>query len=89
MFLPLGPPHTFTDEYWSIVSDTARNFVSTCLTTDPEKRPTAAQMLEHEWLTSEIPHFVENETGEPRDLLPHVRKAFDAKKTCASHIPLL
>ncbi|KAG1742970.1 Pkinase-domain-containing protein [Suillus occidentalis] len=69
------------DEYWSIVSDTARNFVSTCLTTDPEKRPTAAQMLEHEWLTSEIPHFVENETGEPRDLLPHVRKAFDAKKT--------
>lgn len=69
------------DEYWSIVSDTARNFVSTCLTTDPDKRPTAAQMLEHEWLTSEIPHFVENETGEPRDLLPHVRKAFDAKKT--------
>lgn len=45
-------------------------------------------MLEHEWLTSEVPHFVENETGEPRDLLPHVRKAFDAKRTCASHFPL-
>ncbi|KAJ8582577.1 Pkinase-domain-containing protein [Rhizopogon salebrosus TDB-379] len=69
------------DEYWSIVSETARNFVSTCLTVDPEKRPTAAQMLEHEWLTSEVPHFVENETGEPRNLLPHVRKAFDARKT--------
>ncbi|KAG1872899.1 kinase-like domain-containing protein [Suillus subalutaceus] len=69
------------DEYWSIVSDTARDFVATCLTTDPEKRPTAAQMLEHHWLASEVPHFVENETGEPRDLLPHVRKAFDAKKT--------
>lgn len=69
------------DEYWSLVSDTARKFVATCLTVDPDERPTAAQMLEHEWLTSEVPHFVENETGEPRDLLPHVRKAFDAKRT--------
>jgi calcium/calmodulin-dependent protein kinase I len=77
-----------TDEYWSIVSETARNFVSTCLTVDPEKRPTAAQMLEHEWLTSEVPHFVENETGEPRNLLPHVRKAFDARKTCTSQFPI-
>jgi len=69
------------EEYWSIVSPTARNFVATCLTVDPAQRPTAEQMLEHEWLTSEVPHFVENETGEPRDLLPHVRKAFDARRT--------
>lgn len=69
------------EEYWSIVSVTARSFVATCLTVDPERRPTAAQMLEHEWLTSEVPHFVENETGEPRNLLPHVRKAFDARRT--------
>lgn len=76
-----------TEEYWSIVSPTARNFVATCLTVDPAQRPTAEQMLEHEWLTSEVPHFVENETGEPRDLLPHVRKAFDARRTCSSHVP--
>jgi calcium/calmodulin-dependent protein kinase I len=88
-FLPSEPPHTSTDEYWSIVSDTARDFVATCLTVDPDKRPTAAQMLEHPWLASDVPHFVENETGEPRDLLPHVRKAFDARKTCAPHIPPL
>ena len=75
-----------TEEYWSLVSETARDFVSACLTINPEQRPIAAQMLEHAWLTSEVPHFVENETGEPRNLLPHVRRAFDAKKTCTPHV---
>ncbi|KIJ64791.1 hypothetical protein HYDPIDRAFT_111396 [Hydnomerulius pinastri MD-312] len=69
------------EEYWSNVSSTARDFVATCLTVDPETRPTAAEMLEHPWLTAEIPHFVGTEDGQPRDLLPHVRKAFDARKT--------
>jgi len=69
------------EEYWSNVSETARNFVSTCLTVDPNARPTAEQMLQHSWLTAEIPHFVEAENGEPTNLLPHVRKAFNARRT--------
>jgi serine/threonine protein kinase len=34
-------------EYWAHVSDTGRDFVKTCLTLDPTKRPTAAQALQH------------------------------------------
>ena len=70
------------EEYWSNVSETARNFVSTCLTVDPAIHPTADQMLQHSWLTVEVPHSVEAENGEPTDLLPHVRKAFNARRTC-------
>ncbi|KAF9238101.1 Pkinase-domain-containing protein [Melanogaster broomeanus] len=66
-------------EYWDNVSSTARQFVATCLTVDPNARPTAAQTLEHSWLTSA--HCVETADGQPADLLPHVKKAFDARKT--------
>ncbi|EMD36910.1 hypothetical protein CERSUDRAFT_83936 [Gelatoporia subvermispora B] len=68
-------------EYWENVSETARDFVRECLTIDPASRPTAAEALRHKWLASEEPHFVTNATGGPADLLPHVRKAFDARKT--------
>jgi len=70
-------------EYWSNVSDTARSFVTECLTIDPASRPTAEQALAHKWLASEEPHFVPDpdKHGHPTDLLPHVKKAFDAKKT--------
>lgn len=64
------------------MSEIARNFVSTCLTVDPEARPTADQMLQHSWLAADVPHFVQAENGEPTDLLPHVRKAFNARRTC-------
>ena len=35
------------DEYWRNVSPTAKDFVKTCLTIDPAKRPTAAIALQH------------------------------------------
>ncbi|KZP21322.1 Pkinase-domain-containing protein [Athelia psychrophila] len=70
------------EEYWSNVSETAKSFVQACLTIDPASRPTAKQALQHKWLASDEPHFVSDEnTGKPTDLLPHVKKAFDAKKT--------
>ena len=34
-------------EYWGSVSPTAKDFVRTCLTIDPAKRPTAAAALQH------------------------------------------
>lgn len=34
-------------EYWANVSDTAKDFVRTCLTNDPHQRPTAAEALQH------------------------------------------
>ncbi|CCM04485.1 uncharacterized protein FIBRA_06665 [Fibroporia radiculosa] len=72
------------EEYWANVSDTARSFVSACLTIDPASRPTAAEALNHKWLASDRPHYVpdpESPTGGPTDLLPHVKKHFDARKT--------
>lgn len=66
-------------EYWANVSNTAKDFVNFCLTVDPVDRPTAAQALEHKWLASEEPHFVTLD-GQPADLLPHVKKAFNAKQ---------
>jgi serine/threonine protein kinase len=68
-------------EYWANVSETARDFVRTCLTIDPAKRPTAAQALDHKWLADEKRHFVPTESGAPRDLLPHIQSHFNAKKT--------
>ncbi|KAG6907108.1 hypothetical protein DXG01_010484 [Tephrocybe rancida] len=67
-------------EYWANVSGTAKDFVEKCLTLDPKARPTAAQVLEHKWLADDTPHFVTDESGAPTDLLPYVKKAFDAKQ---------
>ena len=73
------------EEYWANVSQTARDFVTACLTIDPAARPTAEEALKHPWLASATPHYVpdpESPSGGPKDLLPQVKKAFDAKKTC-------
>jgi serine/threonine protein kinase len=71
------------EEYWQNVSTTAKEFVTVCLTVDPAKRPTADESLQHKWLADEEPHFVPDPTrsdGGPADLLPNVKKAFNAKK---------
>ena len=65
------------------MSDTAKSFVTECLTIDPASRPTAAEALRHKWLASEEPHFVQSPSGGPTNLLPQIQKAFDARKTCA------
>lgn len=69
-------------EYWTGVSETAKQFVRDCLTIDPTNRPTANELLNHPWLRD-----VEATKDEPAeakgvDLLPNVKAAFDAKKTC-------
>jgi calcium/calmodulin-dependent protein kinase I len=76
--------YKFDSEYWSGVSDTAKDFVRTCFTVDIKKRPTAAEALEHPWLASDEDHFVpdpDSPSGGPTDLLPTIQKAFNAKKT--------
>ncbi|KAI0697372.1 Pkinase-domain-containing protein [Cytidiella melzeri] len=69
------------EEYWENVSATAKDFVRTCLTIDPAKRPTASEMLRHKWLADSEPHYVEDKEGKMTNLLPHIQKAFDARKT--------
>ncbi|KAF8324022.1 calmodulin-dependent protein kinase [Clavulina sp. PMI_390] len=65
------------EQYWEGVSETARDFVRTCLTIDQHQRPTAGQLLEHPWLADESAHMQD----EQPNLLPGMLKAFDAKKT--------
>lgn len=68
-------------EYWQGVSETAKDFVRACLTVDPTNRPTVDQLLAHPWLAQEAP-AVADASGHAVNLLPSVKKAFDAKKTC-------
>ncbi|KAJ6624735.1 hypothetical protein B0H10DRAFT_717281 [Mycena sp. CBHHK59/15] len=65
------------------VSDTAYDFVNLCLTVDPERRPTAAEALEHKWLASSRPALTKRTSSSSVgqiSLMPSVKKAFNAKK---------
>lgn len=62
-------------EYWRGVSQAARRFIQQCLTIDPTKRMTAHEALGHEWIAGP-----ESGRGE-EDLLPTVKKNFNARKT--------
>jgi calcium/calmodulin-dependent protein kinase I len=48
----LAADYSFTPvEYWRGVSNTAREFVKSCLTIDPTARMTAHQALQHTWIS--------------------------------------
>lgn len=69
--------YSFTPlEYWRNVSLSARRFIQQCLTTDPNARMTSHQALTHPWITGE------DEENKPKaDLLPTVKKNFNARRT--------
>ncbi len=72
-------------EYWQGVTEKAKSFVRKCLTVDPTNRPTATELLKDPWLDGVQQQYAasaNNETAGAPDLLPHVKKAFDARKTC-------
>ncbi|KIW12181.1 hypothetical protein PV08_09457 [Exophiala spinifera] len=78
----LAADYSFTPvEYWRNVSDTARDFINRCLTVDPRARMTAHQALQHPWIKPEDPASPEKATGEGQDLLPTVKKNFNARRT--------
>jgi len=63
--------------YWQGVSEEARDFIRRLLTVDPSARMTADEALKHPWLArvSSI-----HQSGQ-KDLLPEIKKAFNAKAT--------
>lgn len=68
--------YSFTPlEYWRGVSLSARAFIKRCLTIDPTKRMTSHEALSHEWITGPA-HGRGKE-----DLLPTVKKNFNARRT--------
>ncbi|KIW61004.1 hypothetical protein PV05_01175 [Exophiala xenobiotica] len=78
----LAADYSFTPvEYWRNVSDAARDFINRCLTIDPRARMTAHQALQHPWIKPEDPTSPEKAAGEGQDLLPTVKKNFNARRT--------
>ena len=61
----------YEPEFWDAVSPIGKDFISKLLIVDPARRLTAKQAYEHPWLSNNI----------TVDLLPNVRKNFNAKGT--------
>lgn len=75
----LAADYSFTPlEYWRGVSQEARNFINRCLTIDPQKRMTAHEALQHAWVN---PPYDSLKRGPGEDLLPTVKKNFNARRT--------
>ncbi|KAF7911690.1 uncharacterized protein EAE98_011954 [Botrytis deweyae] len=70
--------YSFTPiEYWRGVSRGAREFIKKCLTIDPTQRMTAHEALSHPFVTGESV----SKDGKGSDLLPIVKKNFNARRT--------
>lgn len=75
----LAADYSFTPlEYWRGVSQEARNFINRCLTINPQSRMTAHEALQHPWVN---PPYENAKVGSGEDLLPTVKKNFNARRT--------
>ncbi|KAI8909706.1 kinase-like domain-containing protein [Gorgonomyces haynaldii] len=70
----LAGRYQFDQEYWSGISDDAKDFIRKLLIVDPTKRLTAREALRHKWIDPSI------ETPSAVDLFQKVRQGFDARK---------
>ncbi|KAL4775292.1 kinase-like domain-containing protein [Aspergillus nidulans var. acristatus] len=66
-------------EYWRGVSQEARDFIKRCLTVNPKKRMTAHEALQHPWINP--PYDTTDDLGSGEDLLPNIKKNFNARRT--------
>ena len=78
----LAADYSFTPiEYWRNVSEPARDFIRKCLTVDPRQRMTSHTALQHPWIKPVDPTSPETPVGGGQDLLPTVKKNFNARRT--------
>ncbi|KAF2144457.1 uncharacterized protein K452DRAFT_344489 [Aplosporella prunicola CBS 121167] len=74
--------YSFTPlEYWRGVTPTAREFIKRCLTIDPRARMTSHEALSHPWIADPSTNVKDPSTGGKEDLLPTVKKNFNARRT--------
>lgn len=70
---------SFDNPVWDNVSDLAKEFIKALLTWDQDKRPTAAEALEHSWILERAKRATsEDLRASSRDALKHL-EAFDAQ----------
>ncbi|CAJ2509589.1 Uu.00g146150.m01.CDS01 [Anthostomella pinea] len=75
----LNADYTFQPiEYWRGVSEHAKDFIRRCLTVDPNKRMTAHEALSHAFVAG---YNILPDGGKGQNLLPTVKKNFNARKT--------
>jgi len=67
----LEADYVFEKEYWSEISEDAKDFIRKLLVVNPDKRMTCDEALAHKWLT----------TATNTSVLENVKKNFNAKKT--------
>lgn len=67
------PVVVFHKQYWKNISQYAKDFIESCLTVDPKKRPSAKQLLSNPWITANSDVYATD------DLAPQIRQ-FNAKK---------
>lgn len=79
----LAADYSFTPlEYWRGVSLEAREFIKRCLTIDPQTRMTAHEALQHTWVNPPYDATTGSKVvGSGADLLPTVKKNFNARRT--------
>jgi len=53
--LILDLKYDYPDRYWKGISQSARDFIDTCFTYEPDKRPTATEILKHRWIVDRTP----------------------------------
>ncbi|KAJ3094193.1 hypothetical protein HDU97_008392 [Phlyctochytrium planicorne] len=75
----LDGQYEFDDDPWSQISSEAKDFIAKILVLNPSKRPTVRELLQHPWL----------KTTATIDLLPHVKKNFNAKRTFKAAVHLV
>lgn len=47
--------YDFDEQYWSMISDSAKDLIRGCLIVDPTKRFTIQQVQAHPWMSAELP----------------------------------
>lgn len=76
------PVVVFHKQYWSGISQYAKDFIESCLIVNPHNRPTAKKLLSHSWITTN------SENYGTADLAPQLRK-FNAKKKFRQAVELV
>jgi len=66
--------YDFPEDYWSEVSNDAKDFIKKLLVVDPKKRMTGKEALKHPWLTGHAPSQPLVKVSDKMRSYVHVRK---------------